>query len=116
LYIPIHLTLLHAERHLGCYSTSSNEGDQPALTTFAEADRETAARLAEERFGMTDAAESVNRFMELVAKWEEIAEEVGPNAEAMAERMGGDPEPGRPRHLRPLTVRRVREGRASPGR
>jgi hypothetical protein len=86
------------------------------MRTFAEADRETAARLAEERFGMTDAAESVNRFMELVAKWEEIAEEVGPNAEAMAERMGGDPEPGRPRHLRPLTVRRVREGRASPGR
>jgi TRAP-type transport system periplasmic protein len=58
-----------------------------ASEAFAEADRDTAAELSQERFGMTDAAERVAEFMELVAKWEAIAEEVGPDAEAMAERV-----------------------------
>ena len=36
---------------------------------------------------MTDAAERIARFRELYAKWEAIANEVGPDPVAMAERV-----------------------------
>jgi TRAP-type transport system periplasmic protein len=62
----------------------------PAFVEEAEAlavaDRDTAAQLSAERFGMTDAAERVAYFMELVEKWEAINAEVGDDPAAMAER------------------------------
>jgi TRAP-type C4-dicarboxylate transport system, periplasmic component len=58
-----------------------------AAAAFNAADRETAAQVAEERFGMTDAADRVAEFMELVAKWEAISDETGQDREAMAQRV-----------------------------
>lgn len=56
-----------------------------ASRDFAAADRETAAELSAERFDMTDAADRVAYFMELVEKWRAINAEVGDDPEAMAQ-------------------------------
>lgn len=58
-----------------------------ALQDFVATEYETAARIAQERFGFTDAAERVARFRELYTKWEAIAEEVNSDPAAMAERV-----------------------------
>lgn len=58
-----------------------------ALEAFVATEYETAARVAQERFGFTDAAERVARFRELYAKWEAVAEEVNNDPAAMAERV-----------------------------
>lgn len=58
-----------------------------AFEEFRATELETAARVAEERFGLTDAAERIAAFRELYAKWEAIAEEVGPDPVAMAQRV-----------------------------
>lgn len=58
-----------------------------ALEEFVASEAETAARIAQERFGFEDAAARVARFQELYAKWEAIAEEVDNDPAAMAERV-----------------------------
>ena len=58
-----------------------------ASNAFAEADKQTAAQIAVERFGMDDAAERVARFEELVNKWTGIVEETGGDTEALADRI-----------------------------
>ena len=55
--------------------------------TFAIADRQTAADVAKERFGMADAGERVAEFIALVEKWQAISEEVGHDRDAMIERV-----------------------------
>ncbi len=63
----------------------------PALVAeaaaFAAQDRDTAAAISAERFGMDDAGERVAEFMTLVAKWEAISEEVGHDRDAMIARV-----------------------------
>ncbi len=58
-----------------------------AAAAFNDADRATAAQIAADRFGMTDAPERVEEFMALVAKWEAIAAEVDNDRDAMIERV-----------------------------
>jgi TRAP-type C4-dicarboxylate transport system substrate-binding protein len=58
-----------------------------ASTEFAVGDRDTAAKIAAERFGMTDAADRVAEFVALVEKWEKISDEVNHDRDAMAQRV-----------------------------
>ena len=58
-----------------------------AVQEFAASEYETAARVAAQRFGFTDAPERVARFRELYAKWNAIAAEVNNDPAAMAERV-----------------------------
>jgi TRAP-type C4-dicarboxylate transport system substrate-binding protein len=58
-----------------------------AFEEFRASEIETAARVAQERFGMTDAAERIARFRELYAKWEAIAIEVNNDPAAMTQRV-----------------------------
>ncbi len=58
-----------------------------AAEAFAEADKGTAAKVAQERFGFADAAERVARFSELVAKWDGIIKETGNDPDAIAARL-----------------------------
>lgn len=61
-----------------------------ALEEFVATEYETAARVAQERFGMTDAAERIARFRELYAKWDAIATELNNDPVAMAARVQAD--------------------------
>lgn len=56
-----------------------------ASQAFAEQDIERAARQAEERYGVSDAAAKLDRFIELVDKWNAIVEEVGEDPEAVTD-------------------------------
>jgi TRAP-type C4-dicarboxylate transport system substrate-binding protein len=58
-----------------------------ASAAFAIADRETAATISAERFGMTDAADRIAEFIALVEKWTAISNEVNHDPVAMAERV-----------------------------
>jgi len=58
-----------------------------AVRAFAATEYDTAARIAQERFGFTDAADRVARFRELYSKWEAVATEVNNDPAAMAERV-----------------------------
>lgn len=58
-----------------------------AAEDFAVADRDTAAKISAERFGMTDAADRVAEFIKLVDKWQKISEEVDHDPAAMADRV-----------------------------
>lgn len=58
-----------------------------AAAAFDAADRETAAAISKERFGMDDAPERIAQFIALVEKWEAISEEVGHDRDAMIEKM-----------------------------
>lgn len=58
-----------------------------AFEEFRATEIETAARVAQERFGMTDAAERIARFRELYAKWDAIATEVNNDPAAMTQRV-----------------------------
>jgi TRAP-type C4-dicarboxylate transport system substrate-binding protein len=58
-----------------------------ASTAFAMADRETAAEIAADRFGMADATDRVADFVALVEKWEGISDEVNHDPAAMVERV-----------------------------
>ena len=67
---------------------SEADGDfAKAAADFAVADRETAAKISEDRFGMSDASERVAEFVALVEKWQGISEEVNHDPAAMAERV-----------------------------
>jgi TRAP-type transport system periplasmic protein len=58
-----------------------------ASQALIAADRETAAAISVERFGMTDAADRVSEFIALVAKWEAISAEVNHDPAAIADRV-----------------------------
>lgn len=58
-----------------------------AAGDFAIADRETAAQVSQERFGMDDAGDRVEQFIALVEKWEAISDEVGHDQDAMTQRV-----------------------------
>lgn len=58
-----------------------------AIEDFVEADIETAGTYSQEQFGIEDAPAQIAEFLELVAKWEAIAEEVNDDPQAMAERV-----------------------------
>lgn len=74
-----------AAEEAGLTFIDAEESFVEASEAFAVADRETAAKLSKERFGMDDASERVAQFMELVEKWERINAEVGNDPEAMAQ-------------------------------
>ena len=63
----------------------------PALVesaaAFGVADRETAASISAERFGMADASDRVAEFIRLVEKWEAISAEVNHDRDAMIQRV-----------------------------
>lgn len=61
-----------------------------AFEAFRATEFETAASVAAERFGMTDAAERIARFRELYAKWEAIAIEVNNDPAAMTQRLNDE--------------------------
>ncbi|KAA9007859.1 TRAP transporter substrate-binding protein DctP [Histidinibacterium aquaticum] len=58
-----------------------------ASEEFGIADRETAAQVSMERFGMEDASERVEEFVGLIDKWTAISEELDHDEAAMAERV-----------------------------
>lgn len=58
-----------------------------AAQDFAIADRETAAQISAERFGMADADERVAEFVRLIEKWEAISDEVGHDKDAMVQKV-----------------------------
>ncbi|WP_163576165.1 TRAP transporter substrate-binding protein DctP [Halomonas faecis] len=58
-----------------------------ATEAFLEEDLVHAAEQAEERYGVADAAEKVERFQGLVEKWTEIVEEVDEEPDAVADAM-----------------------------
>lgn len=58
-----------------------------ASEDFAEADKATAAKVSQERFGFSDAAERVARFSSLVDKWNGIVKEANGDPEAITKRL-----------------------------
>jgi len=58
-----------------------------AIEAFVQDDIVTAGQLSQDNFGIADAPERVQTFLDLVEKWEAIAEEVDNDPEAMAERV-----------------------------
>jgi TRAP-type C4-dicarboxylate transport system substrate-binding protein len=58
-----------------------------AITDFIQADIATAGSFSQEQFGIQDAPEQIAAFLELVAKWEAIAEELGNDPAKMAARV-----------------------------
>lgn len=58
-----------------------------AVEAFAEADKETAAKVSQERFGFADAAERVARFSDLVEKWTGIVKEANGDPQEIAKRL-----------------------------
>lgn len=58
-----------------------------ASAAFATGDRDTAAAIAEERFGMTDAADRIATFLEIQAKWEGISAELNHDEAAITQRV-----------------------------
>ncbi|QHQ34397.1 C4-dicarboxylate TRAP transporter substrate-binding protein [Algicella marina] len=58
-----------------------------AIEEFVEADIETAGTFSQEQFGIADAPEQISAFLELVDKWEAIADELDSDPAAMTERV-----------------------------
>lgn len=58
-----------------------------AIEAFIQDDINTAGTFSQEQFGITDAPEQIAAFLELVAKWEAIAEEEGSDPVRMAVRV-----------------------------
>ncbi|MCB8840407.1 C4-dicarboxylate TRAP transporter substrate-binding protein [Aurantimonas sp. VKM B-3413] len=54
---------------------------------FAQSDAKTVASLAKDRYGLADADQRVQRFLDLVDKWDKIVKETGPDPKAVAERV-----------------------------
>lgn len=63
----------------------ADESLHEATRRFAEKDLAYAAEQAESRYGVSDATAKLERFQELVDKWNGIVEEVGEDPEAVAE-------------------------------
>lgn len=58
-----------------------------ASEAFAQGDKATAAKVAQERFGFGDAQARVDRFIGLVEKWNGIVKEANGNSDAIAKRL-----------------------------
>ena len=58
-----------------------------ASEDFAETDKATAAKVAQERFGFSDSQSRVDRFAELVEKWNGIVKDVKGDPDALAKRL-----------------------------
>lgn len=58
-----------------------------ASETFAEADKATAAKVSQERFGFDDAQARVDRFVALVEKWNGIVKEANGDTDAITKRL-----------------------------
>jgi TRAP-type transport system periplasmic protein len=71
----------------GITLTEADPSFAEASQAFIEADRETAAQISADRFGMSDASDRVEEFIALVEKWEAISEEVNHDPAAMADRV-----------------------------
>jgi TRAP-type transport system periplasmic protein len=72
-------------RDSGIEILEASEELQEATRRFAEEDLVYAAEQAESRYGVSDASAKLERFQELVEKWNAIVEEVGEDPEAIAE-------------------------------
>ncbi|WP_416139334.1 C4-dicarboxylate TRAP transporter substrate-binding protein [Halomonas sp. HK25] len=72
-------------RNSGIEILEADESLHEATRRFAEEDLIYAAEQAESRYGVSDAAAKLERFQELVEKWNGIVEEVGEDPEAIAE-------------------------------
>ncbi|MBR0557428.1 C4-dicarboxylate TRAP transporter substrate-binding protein [Ciceribacter sp. L1K23] len=58
-----------------------------AVEDFAEADKSTAAKVSQERFGFADASDKVARFVSLVDKWNGIVKEANLDPAAITKRL-----------------------------
>ncbi|SFU81730.1 C4-dicarboxylate TRAP transporter substrate-binding protein [Halomonas korlensis] len=72
-------------RDSGIEILEADESLHEATRNFAEKDLVYAAEQAESRYGVSDAAAKLERFQELVEKWNGIIEEIGEDPEAVAE-------------------------------
>ncbi len=80
-------TARKAAEEAGIEFLEADEAFAEAARQFALDDRETAAEVSAERFGMDDAPARVEEFVSLFEKWEGISEEVGHDRDAMVDRM-----------------------------
>jgi TRAP-type C4-dicarboxylate transport system substrate-binding protein len=76
-----------AAKEAGIEFIEADPGFVQASADFAIADRETAAAISKERFGMDDADARVAEFVWLIEKWEAISEEVGHDRDAMIQKV-----------------------------
>lgn len=76
-----------AAREAGIDISEADAAFAKDAADFAIADRETAAKISEDRFGMSDASDRVAEFVSLVDKWEKISAEVNHDPAAMADRV-----------------------------
>lgn len=77
----------NAATEAGITLAEAPEDFATASAEFAVADRETAAEISRERFGMEDADARVEEFIGLVEKWTAISEELDHDEAAIAERV-----------------------------
>jgi TRAP-type transport system periplasmic protein len=76
-----------AAEEAGITLTEADPAFAEAAEAFSVADRETAAQISAERFGMSDASERIEQFIALVEKWDAISAEVNHDPVAMSERV-----------------------------
>ncbi len=76
-----------AASEAGITLTDADPAFAKAAADFAIADRETAAKISQDRFAMNDASDRVAEFVSLVAKWEKISDEVNHDPVQMAQKV-----------------------------
>lgn len=76
-----------AARAAGIELYQADDAFVQAVRDFIATEPATAVQIAQERFGITDAAERVARFQELYAHWEAVANEVDNDPVQMAQRV-----------------------------
>lgn len=81
----MHQEAVDAARENGMTIHEPSDAMVEAIAAFAEEDLVNSAEQAEERYGVTDAQAKLERFIELVDKWNAIVEELGDDPEAIAE-------------------------------
>lgn len=77
-------------RDNGIEILEADESLHEATARFAEEDLVYAAEQAESRYGVSDAVAKLERFQELVEKWNGIVEEVGEDPEAIADAINSE--------------------------
>lgn len=77
-------------RDNGIEILEADESLHEATARFAEEDLIYAAEQAESRYGVSDAVAKLERFQELVEKWNGIVEEVGEDPEAIADAINSE--------------------------
>lgn len=76
-----------AARAAGIELYQADDAFVQAVRDFVATEPATAVQIAQERYGITDAAERVARFQELYAHWEAVATEVDSDPVQMAQRV-----------------------------